>query len=139
MSWNGGIKKIINAIDIEQILTTQACLKEFEDALPMIDAQFDQFFKQKLGQKMPMISMFIGEKTVSQLKAVFIEELQLLFPGLVYQFIQQAKHDFTNNLSSKWRAIMEPSLLQATKKYRIIAAFIGLFWGIITQILVHLL
>jgi hypothetical protein len=139
MSWNGGVKKIINAMDVEQMITTEACLNEFETALPMIDTQFDQFFKQKLGEKMPMISMFIGEKTVSQLKEVFIEELKLLFPSLVHQFIEHAKYDFANNLSNKWRAILEPSLLHATRKYRIIATFIGLFWGIITQMLIHLL
>jgi hypothetical protein len=82
--------------------------------------------------------MFIGDKTVAQLKSIFLDELQLIFPTVLNQYINNVKVDFAKNISSKWRFILEPILLKATRKYRIIAFTIGLIWGIITLLLIHL-
>ena len=43
---------------------------------------------------MPVISMFIGESTIAELKSVFIEELQSLFPELIKNYIEALKEDF---------------------------------------------
>ncbi len=139
MSWNGGLKNKIESIQIESILSQSTTNAQFKALIPLIDTQFDQFFTHKLGEKMPMISMFIGDKTVTQLKSIFLEELELIFPAILNQFLHNTKQDFTNNIETKWRAILEPTLLKATRKFRIIAFAIGLFWGIITLILAHLL
>jgi uncharacterized membrane protein YheB (UPF0754 family) len=58
-----------------------------EQLLPFIDAHIDQFLKVKLKETMPVVGMFIGDKTVNQLKAVFLEELTLLFPKLMEQYM----------------------------------------------------
>ena len=135
----GGLSKMIRSIEIDKIITKEFSLQQFESALPLIDEQLDQFFKQRLGEKMPMISMFIGDKTVHELKMVFIDELKSLFPSLVHQFLFKAQQDFANSISVKWRPILEAKLLKATIKFRIIASLIGLLWGIITILLIHLL
>lgn len=83
--------------------------------------------------------MFIGDKTVTQLKSIFLDELQFIFPEVLNSFLNNAKDDFANNIRSKWRFILEPILLKATRKYRIIAFAIGLMWGIVTLLLIHLL
>jgi hypothetical protein len=139
ISWGGGLSKMISSIEIDKIITKEFSLQQFESALPLIDEQLDQFFKQRLGEKMPMISMFIGDKTVNELKAVFMDELKSLFPNLVHQFLLHAQQDFANTISNKWRPILEPQLLKATIKFRIIASILGLLWGIITILLIHLL
>jgi hypothetical protein len=36
---------------------------------------------------MPMIGMFIGEKTINELKAVFITELESLFPVIMKSYL----------------------------------------------------
>ena len=58
-----------------------------EQLLPFIDAHIDQFLKVKLKESMPVVGMFIGDKTINQLKAVFLEELTLLFPQLMEQYM----------------------------------------------------
>jgi uncharacterized membrane protein YheB (UPF0754 family) len=137
--WHNGLKNFIQGLQIESIVPASASKAQFEAILPLIDDKFDQFFKQKLGEKMPMISMFIGDKTVAQLKSIFLEELQLIFPAVLNQFLYNAKNDFTNTIHSKWRLILEPILLKATRKYRIIAFLIGLIWGIILLLIIHIL
>ena len=38
-------------------------------------------------EAIPVISMFVGEKIISQLKELFLEELKELFPSIMSQFI----------------------------------------------------
>jgi hypothetical protein len=136
--WNNSLKNFIRNLQIESIVPASSMKAQFESLLPLMDDKFDEFFKQKLDEKMPMISMFIGEKTVAQLKSIFLEELQLIFPAVLNQFLYNAKNDFTNTIHSKWRFILEPILLKATRKYRIIAFAIGLIWGFITLLAIHI-
>lgn len=48
--------------------------------LPLADTHVDDFLRNKLPKKMPVMSMLVGDKTIAQLKAVFMEELQDLLP-----------------------------------------------------------
>jgi hypothetical protein len=48
--------------------------------LPLADTHVDDFLRNKLPKAMPVMSMLVGEKTIAQLKAVFMEELQNLLP-----------------------------------------------------------
>ena len=59
-----------------------------ERLMPFIDKNVDQFLRVKLAEKMPMISMFIGDATIAELKAVFIEEIQILFPELMKLYVE---------------------------------------------------
>ncbi|ULQ54365.1 DUF445 domain-containing protein [Flavihumibacter fluvii] len=80
-----------------ELFTMQDITKKIADPanvqqlLPFMDAHIDHFLKVKLKESMPLISMFIGDKTVNQLKAVFLEELTQLFPNLIEQFIDNLK------------------------------------------------
>ena len=137
--WNNSLKNFIQNLQIESLVPPSSSKAQLAAILPFIDEKFDDFFKQKLAEKMPMISMFIGDKTVAQLKSVFLDELQLIFPTVLNQYLNNTKDDFAKNISSKWRLILEPILLKATRKYRIIAFTIGLIWGIVINLLIHLL
>lgn len=139
INWNGGLAKLIASIKIEKIITAETSSKQFDSVLPYIDAELDDFFKNKLGDKMPMIAMFIGDKTVAQLKSVFMEELKLIFPNLIQQFAQTAKDDFAKQLQQKWRPILEPALLHKTRNYRTLAFIIGFVWGILILKLTHII
>ena len=139
MNWKGGLATLVAKIEIEKLISAETSLAQFESTLPYIDAQLDTFFKHKLSEKMPMIAMFIGDKTITQLKEVFIEELKAIFPNLIQQFALTAKNNFFKKLQQKWKPILEPALLKATKQYRILAFVIGLIWGILLVMLTHLL
>lgn len=132
-----GMIKLINKIDIQVFFQKEKKDAQFESILPFIDQQLNEFFTHKLGAKLPMVSMFIGEKTVDQLKAVFIDELREIFPTLIKHLAEKTKEEFTSNLESKWKPILANSLLKATRGIRIIAFAIGLIWGVLILMLIQ--
>jgi uncharacterized membrane protein YheB (UPF0754 family) len=133
--WNAGLKHLINKFPIEQIFPADN--SNFDAVLLFIDAKLDDFFKRKLSEKLPIISMFIGDKTIHQLKEVFIEELKQLFPELVVNLVANSKAQLLNNLEQKWRPIIEPTLLLGTKNLRWIAFVIGFMWGVLILLIIH--
>ena len=48
--------------------------------LPLADTHVDDFLRNKLPKAMPVMSMLVGDKTIAQLKAVFMDELRTLLP-----------------------------------------------------------
>ena len=133
--WNAGLKHLINKFPIEQIFPADN--SNFDAVLPFIDTKLDDFFKRKLSEKLPMISMFIGANTINQLKEVFIEELKQLFPELLSNLASNTKAQLLNTLQDKWRPIIEPKLLKGTKTVRWIAFIIGFVWGLLILLIIH--
>ncbi|HEV7783349.1 MAG TPA: DUF445 family protein [Chitinophagaceae bacterium] len=62
--------------------------------LPLIEDHIDDFLRNRLGKEMPMISMFIGEKTIDKLKSAFLKEIELLFPQVMKQYASNLKQEF---------------------------------------------
>ena len=131
--WQSIFSKKAGQISIGQILPELTQGDSFQKILPFIDAKLDAFFKERLVQKMPIISMFIGDKTIAQLKEVFLEELAQIFPALLSEFTQSTANAFLLNIETKWSKKIEHYLLKATQKIRIAAFFLGLIWGFIIQ------
>ena len=136
--WEAGLKQIINKLPTELLFPADnSDNSNFDAVLPFIDAKLDDFFRHKLSEKLPMVSMFIGDKTINQLKEVFIEELKQLFPELITNFIDISKTKLLNNLEKKWRPIIEPTLLRRTKMARWVAFIIGFAWGLLILLVIH--
>ena len=57
-----------------------------KEVTPIIEAHLDTFLRVKIQQKMPMISMFIGDKTINQLKEGMMEEIELLLPEVLVRY-----------------------------------------------------
>jgi len=131
--WQSLFSKKAGQISIGQILPELAQGDSFQKLLPFIDEKLDAFFKERLVQKMPVISMFIGDKTIAQLKEVFLEELAQIFPSLLSEFTQSATKSFLLNIESKWSKKIEKYLLNATQKLRIATFLLGFAWGLIIQ------
>lgn len=60
--------------------------ENFEKLKPVIEEHMDDFLRNRLKEQMPMISMFIGDKTISSLKTIFISEIEKLFPLVIGKF-----------------------------------------------------
>ncbi len=61
--------------------------------MPFVEEHIDHFLRVKLAEQMPMISMFIGDKTINQLKEVFITELTELFPVIMKNYMNNLQED----------------------------------------------
>lgn len=85
------VDEIFSFDEISEKITNPANLQKI---MPVIDEHIDHFLKVKLKQSMPVVGMFIGEKTIAQLKQVFLEELQSLFPQIMQNYAKELQNDF---------------------------------------------
>lgn len=82
--------ELLSFQDIESKITNPA---NIDQLMPQIDAHIDHFLRVKLAEQMPVISMFIGDKTIQQMKAVFMTELKELFPGIMKTYMGNLQRD----------------------------------------------
>lgn len=82
--------ELLSFNDIEQKITHPDNIKKI---LPQVEQHIDEFLRQRLKEVFPMISMFIGDKTINQLKTVFMQELENLFPVVLNNYMNNLKQD----------------------------------------------
>jgi uncharacterized membrane protein YheB (UPF0754 family) len=83
-------EQLLSFNDIEQKLTNSANLHRM---MPQVEQHIDYFLREKLSETMPMISMFIGDKTIEKLKATLTAELEQLFPSLIKNYTSSLKSE----------------------------------------------
>jgi uncharacterized membrane protein YheB (UPF0754 family) len=138
-------QELLSFGDIEGTITDP---ENVQKILPAAEKHIDNFLRVRLKESMPMISMFIGEKTILQLKDVFMQELAELFPVIMKTYINNLKHDLdlerivVEKIAAFSSEKLEKMLNQIlTKEFRfveVIGAALGFFIGVL-QILLTLL
>ena len=83
-------QELLSFSEIEQKVTDPANLEKLR---PDIEAHVDQFLHHKIKDLFPMLSMFIGDKTINQLKTAFLAELEQLFPVLMKGYMAKLEKD----------------------------------------------
>lgn len=73
---------------------------------------FDYFMHNKLPDEIPVLKMFVDEKLIAELKAVFNTELLLILPGVIEKnftdsnqlksYFKEGVRDLANNISEKF-------------------------------------
>jgi uncharacterized membrane protein YheB (UPF0754 family) len=101
--------ELLSFSDIEQKITSPDNLKKI---MPVVEKHIDEFLHAKLKEAFPMISMFIGEKTISQLKTLFMNELESIFPVLMKSYMNnlQQELDLEQIVVSKVQAFSSDKL-----------------------------
>jgi hypothetical protein len=69
--------------EIKKQLTNPAVTSS---VMPVIENHMDDFLRSRLSQQFPMISMFVGDKTITSLKKTFIQEIEAMLPGVMIKF-----------------------------------------------------
>ena len=138
-------QELLSFEDIEQTITNPANVQRI---LPLAEQHIDNFLRVKLKESMPMIAMFIGDKTINQLKEVFMKELEELFPVIMKNYVTHLKNDLdlekivVDKIASFSSDRLETMLNQIlTKEFRfveVIGAALGFFIGLL-QIFLTLL
>lgn len=83
-------QELLSFGDIEKAITDP---ENVQRILPLVEEHIDHFLRNKLKETMPMIAMFIGDKTISQLKTVFMKELEELFPVIMRSYVTHLRED----------------------------------------------
>src|SRR5688572_28371090 len=132
--------------DIEQKIANPQNLQKL---MPMIEGHVDKFLRDKLGDEMPFLSLFIGDKTIRSLKKIFMLELEILFPQLMKSYAGHLQEELdlekivTEKVSAFSSDKLESILYQImSKEFRfveILGGVIGFIFGILQVLLSYLL
>lgn len=82
--------ELLSFAEIEQKISDPA---NVEKVLKLLETHIDTFLREKLTAEIPMIGMLIGDKTIGQVKGVFMKELQELFPLLMKQYMNTLENE----------------------------------------------
>jgi uncharacterized membrane protein YheB (UPF0754 family) len=131
-------EELLSFSDIEQKITNP---ENLEKLLPQVEAHIDHFLRVKLSESMPMISMFIGDKTIEKMKTVFVEELRELFPVLMTNYLGKLKEELDlekivtekvkNFSSDKLESILYAVMSKEFRFVEIIGGVLGFLIGLL--------
>lgn len=105
--------------------------------LPIIEKRVDDFIQHKLTEELPLLSMFIKDKAIDNIKRGIIQEFESMFPELIAQVGQQVKANVNiqNMVSEKVAALdsnkLEELLVGIMKKEFVFIEVIGAVLGFI--------
>ncbi len=117
-----------------------------EKAMPMIESHIDEFLTVKLPQEIPMLAMFVGNKTTDKIKEVFITQLRALFPKVMGTLV----NDFKGSLNIKqavetefakidMAALLKEKLSGTSQKFAFAGLLLGLLTGMLNLFLFYIL
>ena len=134
--------ELLSFQDIESKITNPDNINQL---MPQIDAHIDHFLRVKLADQMPVISMFIGDKTIQQMKSVFMTELTELFPGIMKSYMVNLQKDLDLEKiviekvkgfsTDKLEQILNDIMAKEFRFVEIIGGVLGFIIGIIQVIL----
>lgn len=125
---------------IDEIAAKVSNPAHFQQIMPMAAQHIDEFLRLKLPKAMPMISMFIGDRTINQLKAVFMDELEQLFPQIMQSYIGNLKGEINIGQMVRDKINQIPTekielwLMTAMKRQVRLLCLLGACIGLVTGI-----
>jgi uncharacterized membrane protein YheB (UPF0754 family) len=138
--------ELISFGDIEAKITNPDNLSKI---LPAVEEHIDHFLREKLKEKIPMIGMFMGEQAILQFKAIFVEELEELFPVIMknYMGTLQSELDLERIViekvslfsTDKFEEILNQIMSKEFKFIELIGAVLGFLIGIVQVVLTLLI
>ncbi|NLR58757.1 DUF445 family protein [Chitinophaga polysaccharea] len=126
--------------DIKRKLTDPEKIKKI---IPLVETHLDAFLRERLPKAMPVLSMFIGDSIVNQIKSHLVAELDTLFPVLINQYLDNAEKDLDleKMVTEKITAISAEELERtvhrllpaALRQFKWLGALTGFITGLIAM------
>lgn len=120
-----------------------------QNIMPLIDEHIDEFLRYKMSKAMPMIGMFIGDKTISQLKSIFLQELEDLFPVVMDKYMENLSHDqylqalMSQKISAvppeRWKAVIKTTMKKQLAQIPVAGFLAGLIIGLVQVLVLYFL
>jgi len=138
-------EELLSFSDIETKITNPDNIRK---VLPDVEQHIDQFLRVRLKETMPMISLFIGEKTINELKTVFMTELQELFPTILKNYMNNLRQELDLEKivvdkvaafsSDKLEAVLVQIMSKEFRFIELIGGALGFFIGIVQVLITYL-
>ncbi|PSL46437.1 uncharacterized protein DUF445 [Chitinophaga niastensis] len=126
--------------DIKTKLTDPQKIKKI---IPLVEVHLDSFLRERLPKAMPVLSMFIGDSIIQQIKSHLVAELDTLFPVMINQYLDniQQELDFEKIVSLKIEGISAEQLETLTdqllhkelQSFKLLGAVSGLIIGLVAM------
>lgn len=137
--------ELLSFSDISSKITHPSNLKS---VMPVIEKHIDRFLREQLPEQMPLISMFIGESTIQELKGVFVRQLEVIFPEIMQSYVHTLKDQLdleaivTQKVAGFSSDKMEQILMSIMQKefrfVEIIGGILGFLIGLLQVLLTYL-
>jgi uncharacterized membrane protein YheB (UPF0754 family) len=137
--------ELLSFSDISSKITHPSNLKS---VMPVIEKHIDRFLREQLPEQMPLISMFIGESTIQELKGVFVRQLEVIFPEIMQTYVHTLKDQLdleaivTQKVAGFSSDKMEQILMSIMQKefrfVEIIGGILGFLIGLLQVLLTYL-
>jgi uncharacterized membrane protein YheB (UPF0754 family) len=134
--------ELLSFREIEEKIVNPDNIKKL---MPFVESKVDDFLRNKLSDAFPIISMFIGESTINQLKTVFMAELEVIFPEMIAAYMKNLESQLdlekmvTEKVygfsSDKMEAILNQIMTKEFKFIEVIGGVLGFIIGIL-QVLI---
>jgi uncharacterized membrane protein YheB (UPF0754 family) len=131
-------RSLLSISEIEEKITHPDNVKKI---MPQAEAHIDNFLRVKLVKSMPVVGMFVGDKTINNLKSLFVTELEQLFPEIMKNYMGRLQEDFniekivTDKIASYPPEEIEKTCLQMMKKELRMIKLTGTLFGFLIGLL----
>lgn len=139
-------QELLSFEDIEKKITST---ENVQKLLPPVEKHIDHFLRNRLSDVFPMLSMFIGEKTINQLKEVFMKELETVFPETMKSYMTNLKQDLDMEKlvydkvaafsTDKLESILYQIMSKEFRFVEVIGAVLGVVIGLIQVLLTYVI
>lgn len=134
-------------IDFSKLLSSLKSEKSLQEISAYLDEKADHFLRKSLTEKMPVLSMFVSDKLIDQMKEVLVAELQNMIPGMIDKFGNDigSKMDIGNMVEQKLLSIdLDKMQTQFKSKVgatilnvKLLTAMAGIVLGFMELIMLH--
>jgi uncharacterized membrane protein YheB (UPF0754 family) len=128
-------------LSFQDITSRITSAENVKNILPHIEARIDDFLRHRLSDAMPVLSMFIGDKTIGKIKGVFMTELEAMLPDMLQAYMGSLQKDLdlekividkVNNFSSdKLEEILQKMMNKEFRFVEIIGGVLGFIIGVV--------
>lgn len=128
-------------IHFDEIASQLKNPKELQNLAPTIEKHLDSFLQVKLKEKLPVISMFVGDNMMAKIKEGMMEEIETLLPAIITQYtdslsqkvdIEQMVTEKVSNFSSdKLEEILATVMSKEFHFVELIGGVLGFIIGLI--------
>lgn len=135
-------KELISFEEIANKINTPSTIQK---ALPIIETHVQQFIDKKLKEEIPLLSMFIPEKTITKLQANIVEEVEMLLPVLLNNMLDGMQRDLNVEKmvvdkveafsSDKLESILMDIMKREFRFVELVGAVLGFLIGLIQVLL----
>ncbi|HSN60074.1 MAG TPA: hypothetical protein VLR49_04005, partial [Ferruginibacter sp.] len=120
-----GLAKDIAAAIVKNYLSNKGIAEKLSNPVymhqlrPEIEDHVDRFLQEKLPEAFPLLSKFMGEKTLLKFKEAFLSEVELIFPAMLKSYSEKWMNEWKpqQQIEEKLNALSIPMLKEMIDKH----------------------